>query len=433
MVPADCCCWNRSRVAEKSRLLEEFALRGARRGAWILRGQGLDQAAQRPLQILTGVAAGLVTAAKVEPGLSEVIQAGLGDHAEAICSVLPELNQLFGVHATSPLGPEEYGEARSVQALSCLLDALGSSGRPVLVLLDDCQWADQLTHKVLGAWSRRPAIVPSPVIVVAAFRSEEVPDNHPLRGLTSTYHLKLPAFDYSDVRKLAESMAGPLPDQVVEVIERLADGSPFMATAALRGLVECGALAPLQDNHGTDGQHAKGGWRVDPLAMSDLQSSRQAAIVLSRRIQLMPESTVKLLSVGAVLGREFDLFTASKLAQQDPAQSIDALQEAEQRHIVWSNKSDDQCVFVHDKLRETLLGLLPESQRRELHQQAALHLESAAPERVYALAYHFDAAGNSDRALPYALASAQQARAHHALELAEQQVSYRRTRRLGVR
>ena len=42
----------------KTRLLAEFALRGAQQGAWILRGQGLDQAAQRPFQLLTGVADG---------------------------------------------------------------------------------------------------------------------------------------------------------------------------------------------------------------------------------------------------------------------------------------------------------------------------------------------------------------------------------------
>src|SRR5262249_57107494 len=47
----------------KTRLLAEFALRGAQRGACILRGQGLDQAAQRPVQLVTGVAGGLIAAA----------------------------------------------------------------------------------------------------------------------------------------------------------------------------------------------------------------------------------------------------------------------------------------------------------------------------------------------------------------------------------
>ena len=84
-----------------------------------------------------------------------------------------------------------------------------------------------------------------------------------------------------------------------------------MSAAALRGLVESGALVPIST-----------GWRVEPLAMADLQSSRHAAAFLARRIELLPEATIKLLSVGAVLGKEFDLFTASKLARQTSAQAI---------------------------------------------------------------------------------------------------------------
>ena len=66
------------------------------------------------------------------------------------------IGEAVWLSATSQLGPETFAEARSVQALAALLDALGTTGRPVLVLLDDCQWADQLTLKVLSNWQRRP-------------------------------------------------------------------------------------------------------------------------------------------------------------------------------------------------------------------------------------------------------------------------------------
>src|SRR5262249_50681089 len=119
----------------KSRLLAEFAQRGAQQGAWILRGQGLDQAAQRPFQLLAGVAEGAVAGGGVEPAVAEKIRAGLGDHGEAASSALPEFAELLGAGEKGQLGPEEYGETRSVQALTALLDALGTTGRPALVLL----------------------------------------------------------------------------------------------------------------------------------------------------------------------------------------------------------------------------------------------------------------------------------------------------------
>ncbi len=403
----------------KTRLLAEFAQRGAQLGAWILRGQGLDQAAQPPFQLLTGVAEALVTSARLEPGVEERIRIGLGEQQEAACSALPKLATLFGSSASPPLGPEKFAEARSVQALTALLDALGTTGRPALVLLDDCQWADQLTLEVLKNWQRRPADRHCPVLLVVAFRSEEVPSSHPLRRLGSTEHLTLPAFHASNIRRLVESMAGSLPDEALAVIERLAEGSPFMAAAALRGLVESGALVSVST-----------GWRAEPLALADVQSSRHAAALLARRIELLPETTIKLLSVGAVLGKEFDLFTASKLARQSSSQAITAVHEAQQRHIVWSKSADDRCVFMHDKLRETLLDRLPEDERRELHLRAASDLEAEAPHLVYDLAYHFDAAGESQRALPYALAAAEDARTRHALEFAEKQ--YRVAERSGA-
>ena len=393
----------------KSRLLAEFALRGRQQGAWILRGQALDQAAQRPFQLLTGVAEGVLATARLEPSIEEKIRTGLGDHQDAACSALPELAKLLGSSAIG-LGPESFAEKRSEQALATFLDALGTTGHPVLILLDDCQWADQLTLRVLLNWQRRTAISERSVLLVVAFRSEEVPGDHLLRTLQSVAHLKLPLFQAANVRKLVESMAGPLPDEAVNVIERVAEGSPFMASAALRGLVESGALVAVPT-----------GWRVESLAMADVQSSRHAAAFLARRIELLPESTIKLLSVGAVLGKEFDLFTASKLAGQGTDQAIAALHEAQQRHIVWSKASDDRCAFIHDKLRQTLLDRLPEDERRELHLHAAVDLEVEAPDRVYDLAYHFDAAGHSQRALPYALAAAAHGRSRHALEIAEEQ------------
>src|SRR5262249_61129104 len=73
----------------KTRLLAEFALRGAQRGAWILRGQGLDQAAQRPFQLLTGVAGGAISAGRPEPGLGGTVRAGPGDHPGRTWPPLP--------------------------------------------------------------------------------------------------------------------------------------------------------------------------------------------------------------------------------------------------------------------------------------------------------------------------------------------------------
>ena len=150
--------------------------------------------------------------------------------------------------------------------------------------------------------------------------------SHLLRDLRPSLHLELRPFTSRDIRRLAESMAGPLPIEAIEVVERLAEGSPFMTRAILQGLVESGALVA-----------SSSGWKVEQLAMADVQSSRHAAAFLVRRMELLPSDVVTLLSAAAVLGKEFDLGFAATLAGQSPAQAIAALDEARRRHIVWAS------------------------------------------------------------------------------------------------
>lgn len=396
----------------KTRLLQELAQRGGRKGHRLFRGQGLDHAAQRPFQLLVGVAADLLQACRLEPDLALGLKARLGDHSPAVCAALPELAEVLG-DSTEALGPESFGQARSLQALSALLDALGEGERPALVVLDDCQWADELTLKLLGTWQKRYERETGRrhVALIVAYRSEEVAEGETLRTLNAAARVKLLPFGPGDIRRLAESMAGPLPHEAITVVSDMAEGSPFMAGAVLQGLVECGALIA----------QARGVWLVEPLALADVRSSRHAAAFLVRRVERLPGDVAALLEAGAILGKEFDLDLAAELAKLPPARAIAAVDEARRRHIVWARRGEARCAFVHDKLRQTLLERLGPSECEELHRRAAQHLEARDRGRVFELAYHFDAAGLSARALPYALEAAEKARAQHSLEVAEQQ------------
>lgn len=260
----------------KSRLLEELAHRSGAGGAWILRGQGLDQAASLPFQVLTGVAEEVLEAVRADGDLASALSTRLADHADTITSALPMLGELLPKNIGS-LGKEEHGPARVLSSLLAFLDALGDPSKPALVLLDDCQWADQPTVRFLERWADERRRNGGATMVVAAFRSEEVGPDHPLRRVKARVALALPPFGESDVRGLVESMAGPLPDEAVHVVEELSAGSPFMASAVLRGLVEVGALTrdPESDS-----------WEVDAEAILGAQSSRRAAAFLARRLQL---------------------------------------------------------------------------------------------------------------------------------------------------
>ncbi len=394
----------------KTRLLEEFSGQAARLGAWILQGQGVDQAAQRPYQLLEGVASGIGRGAADEPALVGRLRGQLGDRAEAVAVALPELDWLFGRVSQGDL-PEAYGEVRSVAALSTLLHALGTSSRPAVVVLDDCQWANGITIKLLSEWQNEAKRSGSHVLLVAAFRSEEVGPDHPLRRIAPEAVLSLKALTLPEVSSMAQSMAGPLPEHVVATVAQLAEGSPFMAAEVLLGLVECGALVQSDD--------APSGWRVNEVALADVQTSRRAALFLVKRLEQLSPDALQLLSIAAVLGKDFDLLLAMELAGQGPGRAVPALDEARRRRVVWVDEAGGRGQFTHDKLREALLDGLPVEERTDLHLRAAQHIEAADPESIFELAYHFNAAGAPDQGLPYALAAAEHARRQYTLDVAE--------------
>ncbi|MBI2266850.1 MAG: SpoIIE family protein phosphatase [Armatimonadetes bacterium] len=400
----------------KTRLLEEMAHRGARNGFWVLRGQGVDKTAQRPFQVLDGVVREIVAEASLQQGFADRLKEILADERDALCAALPGLAEVLSPGSLScpaGTGPEAHREARNLRALAAMLATVGSEGQPALVLLDDCQWADEMTLKFMKYWQRLQSQGDEQkrnILLVVSFRSENLPDNHPFRTIRASVHISLPPLEEDDVRRLAESMAGPLPEEAVRIICSLSEGSPFMAAEVLRGLMETGGIAA-----------GPSGWVVAPEAMGDIQSSRHAAQVLARRLDLLKDNTLVLLSAGAVLGKEFDLDSAAALARQSSYEAISALNEARQRHIVWADAEGARCVFVHDKLRETLLARLPNDYQKALHLLAALSIEARDRDRVFELAYHFDAAGEYGRARSYALEAAVRARSQFALEIAERQ------------
>jgi two-component system sensor kinase len=395
----------------KSRLLDEVVTRARQSGLLVLRGQGVDRAARQPFQVLAGVADDLITTCAGQPEVAARLREQLSTTAESVALTLPSLAGLLGTEEGS-LGPEEYGEQRSVDALRSLLDAVGDSAGPALIVLDDVQWADRLTYRLLDWWASDPG-ASGRLTVVAAFRGEEVPAGHPLRQISDARKLVLGPLSPHETRQLLESMAGPMPDPAILLVSQLAEGNPFLAAAVLRGLLECGALVG-----------DPGGWRLDEKALGEVQTARRAAALLVQRLGWLSREAVELLSAGAVLGKQFDLERALDISGIDREAAPLALDEARHRRIVWVDERTGRCTFLHDKLREAVLDRMAAARRTEMHAAAADALAAASVDGVddestaFELAYHLPAAGRLADSLPHALAAARIARARHSLEVA---------------
>ena len=430
----------------RTRLLAEIASRAGKAGMRVLHGQGSEQVGQKPFHVLDGIIDDLVALSEADPMFADSLCTSMGEHTRVLGAALPRLCRSLGWRIPDEIEPDAFAVGPRLQALSALFDALGST-IPAMIILDDFQWADEWTIRLLAHWrhARGESLAGGPrVLVVAAIRSEDAaassllmpaqptspsvaktPTNpaetaakaeslaaseSTIAKLGPTLELRLAPLSAAEVHAMLESMAGPLPSEAIEIVTQLSDGSPFMASAVLRGTVESGALVPQPD-----------GWRIESLALADLRSSSQAAGLLSRRIDLLPKDAISLLTVGAVIGREFELAAAARLAGLLPSESLSMLEQASHRHIVWIRPDTNEAVFVHNKIRDACLNRLTSDQRSRLHHRIAEDLLATAPNRVFDLAHHFNAAGEADLALPYAVTAAEQARSRHLLDVAEQQ------------
>ncbi|MHB1923649.1 MAG: ATP-binding protein [Acidimicrobiales bacterium] len=392
----------------KTRLLEEMADQARMEGAWILRGQGLDRTAQRPFQMLWATAAEIAERAGADIALATHLRQAMADQADTASSALPALATVLDGRPGASM-PEQHGEIRSVRALARLFDALGRPGKPTLIILDDCQWADTVTGRAVAYWNQQAHPAGRWTTVILSYRTGELVLSSPMRADRS---LTLAPLSNSDIEALAHSMAGPLPPEALAELNRLSGPSPLMAQAVLREMVDCGALCP--------GPDPGAGWVVAAGPMADISRAQHADELVVAGLRRLSSNAADLVAAGAVLGKEFELDLAQSLSGLSDAEAQDAMEEAHARRVLDApHAPPGRARFLHDKLREAVLEGLTPAVRQALHGQAGDTLARTGTATSFDLAYHFHAAGRLSEALAPALAAADEARARHALGLAE--------------
>lgn len=384
----------------KTWLLEELCRRAVHKEHWVCRGQGAADVAQHPYHVLSGIARNVVASAS--PGSPRAIRIveRAGQVGSSIVEALPMMGVLFDAD-TRGVALDPNAEQRSLAGLSVFLDALGSEQEAAIVLVDDAQWIDAPTLNVLERWGADD-VTSRHVLVVLAFRSEDVADDHPLHRMNVRARIELARFSDHEVRQEIASMAGDLPAAVVELVAAQSAGNPFLASALLHALVESQVLS-----------RDVAGWQFAEHALDKLRVTRRILDAVATRIATLAPPIRRVLAVGALLGKAFVPALAADLCQLALRDVMPSLRELRGR-LVWLDGTT--CVFLHDRIRESFLSELAEDERRRLHLEAA---KRTPADRVFELAYHYDAAGAPEQAFDYALEAADRAKAQQDMALAE--------------
>ena len=393
----------------KTFLASEISQRGALADLQVITGECLPGVSPRasakevtggPMHPLRRLFAAIVDRCH-ELGESETRRI-LGDHGRLLVPFDPALANVPGADGwTEPLPlPPGAARERLTLAVTDILARVASSG-PLLLTLDDLQWADDLSLAVLDALDEG-FFERTSLVILGTYRSDEEGDL--LRRLASkprTMSLELGALAADDVGQIvADMLAMPSPPEslVREISERSA-GIPFFAAEYLRAMAAEGLL-----------ERGDGRWRLPQesdvgVLLSAASFPTSLHEVMRRRLSTLPVSARAVMEAASVLGRafEFDILEATA-APDDPC--LPALREAVRRHVVADN-GGGRYEFLHDKIRETIYGELSVERRRALHAAAARALEtrlsddSATDRHFGELAHHFRATGDTLRAIQY--------------------------------
>jgi tetratricopeptide (TPR) repeat protein len=262
---------------------------------------------------------------------------------------------------------------------------------PVLLMLEDLHWADEMSLRLLGFLARRVQIWP--VLVIATARDDEVTDAPMLRSTVDSLEreahvtrLVLAPLSRADTGTLVRVLAGRSggtadPPRLVEQVWQTSEGSPLVAIETLRTL-EHGSLS---------------------LASAKPPLPERVRELITRRLDQLNERSRQLVAVVSVIGRDFEFALVRNAAGLGEREAAEAVEELVRRHLLQA--LGDRFDFTHDRIRTAAYSQLLEPRRTLYHRQVAEALErlyagNLEPHAV-ALATHFREGKVWDKALRY--------------------------------
>jgi tetratricopeptide (TPR) repeat protein len=386
----------------KSRVLEELGLQALREDGLVLSGRADPQGQGQSFGLWRDVIEALVQRAAWKPWVQVVLR----EEGEALSRGFPWLAGSLSVWSGGREASVEHSEARVVRAVCRLLGCLGTEGKPALLLLDDVQWADAQSWKVLEQWRRGWLTVNQRVmVVVSSLFQEEGGYQRALGSLGAHARFLLGVLEREAVEAMVSSMLGRHEPGLRQLIWSLGAGNPLLSEEVVYSLLDLGVI-----------ERGEGGWRLRAEGQAAAQSLHQ---LMARRLEVLPEIVRRLLVAGAVLGLAFEVQAAAHLARLPRRVGARAARDALHRRLLWS-LGEEVVTLGHESRRRALLEELSEGERRRLHEEAARWYEQRGDARPLVLAAHFARAGAYEEALPYALEAAREAQARSAQSSAEE-------------
>ncbi len=314
-------------------------------------------------------------------GVRERVLGGVGPNAGLLTATVPEFAALLGVPPDA--GDPLTAQVRAQRTGVAVLRAVASRKRPLVVFVDDLQWAGRTPLGFVDlVLSEEPV---EGLLLVGAYREGEVDASHPLATPLSRWldqdgvrHLRLDNLPAPGLVTMVAEMLHADPATAAGLagaIEPHASGNPYETVELLNALRRGGALTATA-----------AGWRWDAAATRAHLGQSEVTGLLVARIDAMPPQSRQLVEAMACLGGRAELSLLQAATAELVAVVDQALAPALDEGLLVAEPGAYPAVrFRHDRIREVVLGGLDPQRRRTLQLAMARRL-AAVPELFAAAA-----------------------------------------------
>lgn len=347
------------------------------------------------------------------------LMTALGGNAQLLIDLLPELELVLGPQpAVAALGATE-AKLRFGMVMQNFVRVFCTAGHPVVLFLDDLQWADPAS-----LWLLQLLLTDAErghLLIVGAYRDNEVDAAHPLRSAlqelrkndVAVTEVTLEPLAVEDVQQLLTDTFGPHAggpvDSLAKKVQAKTHGNPFFVRQFLAALHKTKLLYL---------DPATNKWTWDDARIAAAPLTDNVVEFMSGQIQTLPSDTQRLLALAACIGYQFELTTLVALSGMPPLLVTEALWSALGQGLLVPMATDYSLAsgsgaldatavltdsevkisyrFLHDRVQQAAYTLIPAEQRPELHLQLGRGFREKLPstpraEVIFEVVHHLNA------------------------------------------
>ncbi len=340
------------------------------------------------------------------------IVGALGETAQVVVDVLPDVALIIGEQPPAPELDSAEADHRLNRVLQDFVRVFADREHPLAIFLDDLQWADSATLKLLHLLCTDPAS--SHVFLIGAYRDNDVDAAHPL-SLTlkrieesgarlDSIHLE-PLVRRDVERFVADTLRQEVGDtaELAHFVYERTLGNPFFVGQLLR---------ELHSSHLLTYDPAEDGWTWDLERLRTVGITDNVVELMAAKIQRLARPSQDMLTLAACIGSTFDVETLAIVADRSVKEVMTGLWPALQDGLILprddafkvlrqgggdldlsgaEDVSAISCRFVHDRVHQAAYSLIGEGQRQRVHLKVGrrlLETVGAVEDRLFDIVNH---------------------------------------------